>query len=227
MAKQSESASVDVEQSLTRLEQYFEENRRNITIVAGAIFVLVAGYFAYTRLYLAPLEAEAQTEIYHAQELFQKDSLQAALNGKDGHLGFLDIAADYSATKAGNLANYYAGISYLKLGEFENAIRLLDDFRTQDPLLSVLALTAIGDAFLELEQPEEALEYYEKASKASDNDFAVPYALQKAALTAELLGDYEAALKHYRRIERDFADSQQGADIAKYIARAEAAQGAS
>lgn len=221
-SQQEEEVLIDVQESISKAEKFFEDNKKSISIVAGAIFVIAAGVLAYLKLYKEPLEKEAQIEIYYAQQLFQKDSLEAAVNGINGHLGFLDIAADYSGTKAGNLANYYAGVSYLNLGEYENAIKLLDEFSTSDPILSAETKGAIGDAFMELEQMEEALEYYAKAVRASENSFVIPFYLQKAGITAELLGDYDDALDYFKEIKAKYANSKQGADIDKYIARIEA-----
>jgi tetratricopeptide (TPR) repeat protein len=222
--KNKEELLVDVESSLTGLERYFEENKNAITGVAVAIFVVVAGYFAYTNLYQKPLEQEAKEEIFYAERLFQKDSFQQAIEGYQGHLGFLDVAADYSSTAAGNMANYYAGISYLQLGQYENAIRLLDEFSTTDPILSAQAKGAIGDAFMELKQPEEALDYYRKAAKVSSNSYVVPFYLFKAGLVAEMQDDPATAVDFYQRIKQEFPDSKQAADIEKYIAHAEAKQ---
>lgn len=219
--KQEDEVLVNVESQLTGLERFFEENRNMILGIGLAIFGAVAVYFAYTNLYKAPLEQEAQEEIFYAEALFQKDSLKEAVEGHKGHLGFLDIAADYSSTKAGNMANYYAGISYLQLGEFENAIKLLDEFSTNDPILSAEAKGAMGDAFLELGQPKEALDYYTQAGKVSTNSYIVPFYLLKAGLVAEMEGDYAVALKHFENIKKNYPKSKQAADIDKYIARAE------
>jgi tetratricopeptide (TPR) repeat protein len=153
-----------------------------------------------------------------AQKYFEQDSLQLALNGDGPNLGFLDIADEYSSTKAGNLANYYAGVCYLNLGQFENAITYLDQFSGDDEIISVVAKGAIGDAFLELNQPEEALEYYSKAAGMNDNDFVIPIYLMKAAQTAEILGDYNKALSFYKRIKSDFPESREASDIDKQIA---------
>lgn len=218
-SKQEEELLVDVGSSLSQAERFFEENKQRITIIAVALLVLVGGYFGYTQLYLKPLEKEAQNKLAAAQRAFSSDSLRLATEGNAAQMGFLDIASDYSATKAGNLANYYAGISYLHLGEYENAVRLLDEFDSDDPILSVLAKGAIGDAFLELDQPEDALEYYEAAAEASDNNFVVPFYLKKAGITAELETDYEESLAFFRRIKKDFPESKQAADVDKYIGR--------
>jgi tetratricopeptide (TPR) repeat protein len=227
MAKQKknkgeEEVLVDVTQTLSGAEKFFEENRKSITVIFVALFVIVGGYFAYLYLYQQPREAEAQQEIFWAQQYFEQDSLNLALRGDGEHYGFLDIADEYSGTKAGNLANYYAGVCYLNQGDYEKAIALLDEFDSNDPILSVIAEGAIGDAFLELEQPKEALEYYKRAVSGESNNFIVPFYLMKAGMLAESNGDHKAALNFYQRIQHDFPDSQEATNIEKYIARVEA-----
>lgn len=208
----------NVETSLTRAELFIENNRNPLLIAAGVILVVALGLYGYKKFFSDPLELEAQQEMFMAQKFFEQDSLNLALNGQGATMGFIDIAEEYSSTKAGNLANYYAGICYLNLGDFENAIAYLDDFSSSDKVLSVIAKGAIGDAFLELNQPKEALEYYSKAADASNNEFAVPIYLNKAAKTAELINDYAAALKFYKQIKADFPDSQEANDVDKNIA---------
>lgn len=219
---QEEEVLVDVTQSISKVEKFFEDNRQSISIAAVAIFAVVAGYIGYVKFYQEPRENEAQEMIYHAQHWYEVDSFSQAVNGMGDKLGFLDIAADYSGTNAGNMANYYAGISYLRMGEYENAIRLLDEFHTDEPIFSVIAKGSIGDAFMELNQKEEALEYYEDATTINSNDFVVPFYLLKAGLTAELLGENEQALEFFQRIKKEFPDSRQGLDIDRYIGRIEA-----
>lgn len=220
--KQEDEVLIDVTQSISSVEKFFEENGKVLSALAIGIFVGVAAYVGYLKLYQEPREMEAQNEIYHAQQLFEADSLKEAVDGFAGHAGFLSIAADYSGTKAGEMANYYAGISYLRLGQYENAIRLLDDFSTNDPILSVIAEGSIGDAFLELGQSAEALDYYEKACAINTNDFVVPFYLLKAGMLAEQMDKNKEASEFYGRIKSDFADSRQATDIDRYIARVNA-----
>lgn len=211
----------NVEQSLTKAEVFFEENRNPLLIGVGVILGLVLVYYGYVKMIAEPQEAEAQQEIFMAQKFFEQDSLNLALNGNGTNLGFLDIADEYSSTKAGNLANYYAGVCYLNLGQFENAIEYLDQFSSSDKVLSVVSKGAIGDAFLELDQPEEALEYYTKATRVNDNEFVVPIYLLKAAKTAELMNDYKKALEFYTSLKSDFPESPEAKDIDKNISFAE------
>ena len=156
-----------------------------------------------------------------AQLYFQKDSFNLALNGDGQYAGFLDIAEEYSSTSIGNLANYYAGLCYLHTDDYENAIEYLEDFSSDDIILSSLALGCIGDAYMELGDQDKALDYYEDAAKNSDNDFTTPRFLMKQATVHELQENYDAALELYNIINDDFRDSREGQNVAKYIARAE------
>ena len=46
---------------------------------------------------------------------------------------------------------------------YQEAISYLEEFSSDDAVLGALAKGAIGDAFSQLNQQEDALEYYEKA----------------------------------------------------------------
>jgi len=219
---QTTEALQNVENTLSQAEVFIEKNRNPILIGFGVVIGLVLVYYGYIKYFQEPLEAEAQQEIFMAQKFFEEDSLKLALNGRGENLGFIDVADEYSSTKAGNLANYYAGICYLNLGQFENAIEYLDKFKSDDQILSVIAKGAIGDAFLELNQAEDALDYYKKAADQNKNSFATPIYLMRAAQTAELLNDYKSALSFYNRLKKDYPKSDEARDIEKNIAYAEA-----
>lgn len=221
--QQDEEVLVDVGQSLSRVERFLEENRKSITVIAVGLFVIVGGYFAYLYLYQQPREEKAQQEIAMAQQYFEQDSLNLALQGDGQYYGFEEIADKFSGTKAGNLANYYAGISYLNMGEYKSAIEHLDEFESDDPVLSVIATGSIGDAFAELGQMKEALEYYDRAVSGEENTYIVPFYLMKAGLAAEALGDHAEAVEFYNRIKKDFPDSPQASGIERSIASAETA----
>lgn len=220
--KQDEDVLVDVTDKLSRFERWVDQNKHIVTIVTGAVVLLVGGYFAYQQFYLKPLEKEAQKEFYRAQLYFENDSLQLAIRGDGQNLGALDIASEYGATETGNLANYYAGVAYLNAGEFENAIALLDEYKSDDPVLKVIATGAIGDAFMELDQPEDALGYYRKAVNSSKANFITPFFLKKAGIAAELNQEYDDALHFYERIKKEFPESLQASGIDTYIAYARA-----
>ena len=212
-----------IEESLTKAEMYVEENKNNLMSIVLAIVIGFSGFFAYDRFYVQPKENNAATEMYNAESNFGQSKFQEALDGDEQFAGFLEIIDSYGGTKAANLAEYYAGICYLRLGDAESAIEHLDNFSSDDEILAPLAKAAIGDAFSELGQNEEALSYYVKAAELRTNDFTTPIFLMKAGNAAYTLGDYDNALELYTRIKNEFESSKEGQKIDKYIARVTAA----
>jgi tetratricopeptide (TPR) repeat protein len=223
MAKKTDKTEeriVAVEEAFSKTEQFIEKNQKIILIVIGAIIVVVLGYFGFKRIYLAPREKEAQSQMFMAEKYFEMDSITKALNGDGNYLGFLAIIDDYKFTKSANLSHYYAGICYLKKGEFRNAIDQLDKFSSGDELVGPMALGATGDAYMELNNTDEAIDYYMKAANKRKNDLTTPMFLMKAGMAYELEGKNDLALKSYTRIKNDFARTNEGRDIDKYMARA-------
>ncbi len=214
---------VDVEEVYSKTEEFVENNKKSLSIIVTAIVALVGLYLAYSNFYQAPRETEAKSNMYAAEQFFAKDSFNLAING-DGvnYYGFLDIIENYSGTKAANLAHYYVGVSYLRLGNYEEAIDYLKQFDGEDIIVSTMAIGLIGDAYSELGNDEQALEYYEKALKHNANKFTTPYFLMKAAATAERLGKYQDAFENYTTIQKEYPESTEAREIEKYIERAKA-----
>jgi tetratricopeptide (TPR) repeat protein len=218
---QTEERIVAVEEALTKTERFIEEHQRLLGVVVGAIALIVLGYFAFQRYYLQPRETEAGAQMFMAEKYFEMDSLTLALNGDGNYPGFLEIIDDYGMTRAANLAKYYAGISYLKQGDYNEALDYLKSFSKKDLLVSVMAVNAIGDCYMEMEDPGRAAKEYEKAARMNPNDLTSPQFLLKAGWAWEFAGDYANAIKAYEQIKYDFPKSQESRDIEKFIARAE------
>lgn len=208
----------NVEETLTRTEQYLEENYKPLLIGLGVIVVLV-GLFWLGRLYLNRRNDEAQVQMYQAQKYLEADSLKLALNGDGNYLGFVDIAKDYKWTNAGNLARYSAGICYLHLGNFNEAIDYLSKYSKKDKVLGSLAIGATGDAYVELGDDEKGISKYLEAADFAGNSFNTPLFLMKAAELYELKSNYDEALKLYQRVKDEYPESTEGSTIDKYIAR--------
>jgi tetratricopeptide (TPR) repeat protein len=157
--------------------------------------------------------------MFMAERYFEIDSLNLALNGDGMYPGFLEIIDDYGMTKGANLSKYYAGVSYLKLGKFEEAIDHLKSFKGKDQVLGPMAKGALGDAYLELDQPAKAAGAYLEAAELEENEFTSPLFLMKAGWTYEILKDYKKALEIYEQIKFKFPTSNEAREIDKYIAR--------
>lgn len=224
MAKQNnqeEELLVDVEEVYGKTETFIEENKNEIISVVVGIVVVIGGYFAYSNFVAAPNEKEAKEMMFMAEQYFQQDSLNKAIYGDGVNMGFLEIEDNYGSTKAGNLANYYLGIAYLRSGQYESAISSLQDFSSNDVMLSAIALGAQGDAYMELGDKSKAASFYSKAAKANANEFTSPIYLMKAGMAYEAIGEYKDALSAYQSIKKEYSTTQEGADVQKYIARVE------
>ena len=217
----TEDQFAQIEETLTRTEQFIEENQKSLMTIVGAIVGIVALFSVYQNFYIEPMEKEAQAEMYMAELYFQKDSFNLALNGDGQYLGFLDIANDYSSTNVGQLANYYAGLSYLHTADYDNAIEYLGDFSSDDIILSSLALGCIGDAYMELGDTDAALDAYADAVNNSANDFTAPRYMMKQAMIYTSIGDNNKALDLFKAIQSDYKTSREANGIEKYIARVE------
>lgn len=231
------SATAEVFKSLdegaSRTEAWVEKNQKYILGVVGVVAVCVLGFLAYQNFVVAPSQKEATNEMYQAQSSYDlainattaKDSLfNLALNGAGGKYGFIDIADKYSGTDAGNLANFYAGMSYLNTKKYQEAINYLDKYDGGDAITGPIAKGAIGDAFVQLSQEEEALKYYVEAATANKNEVTTPRFLLKAGITALNLGKGTEALKHFNQIVKDYETSTEAAKAKLYKGQAEAMQ---
>jgi tetratricopeptide (TPR) repeat protein len=157
--------------------------------------------------------------MFQAEKYLEMDSLKLALNGDGNYLGFLDIAREYKFTHSGNLAKYSAGICYLHLGNFNEAINFLNKYSKKDKVIASLAIGATGDAYVELGNLEKGISKYIEAADYAKNSFNTPLFLMKAGEIYELTGKFPEALKLYQRIEIQYPESTEGTTIAKYIAR--------
>ncbi|MFO7940196.1 MAG: tetratricopeptide repeat protein [Bacteroidales bacterium] len=227
MSKKNSTPSHDqfeaVESALSRTEQLIEDNSKTLTIVVVAIILVFGAVWGY-RQYKKPIERDAQAQLFMAEQYFAKDSFNLALNGDGNNLGFLDIIEDYGITKAANLAEYYAGISYLHMENYQEAIAHLENFDSDDKMLHPIALGSMGDAHVELKELDKGLRFYEKAIDASDNEFTAPIYLMKSALVYEQQANYEKALELYEKIRDKYPESAEAEDIEKHIGRAQALQ---
>ncbi len=208
-----------IEVTLSKSEQFIENNSKKLTIGLAIVLGIVGLFVAYQKWYVAPLEEEAHKEMFVAEQYFAKDSFQLAVDGDGEYSGFTKIAADFGSTKSGNLANYYAGISYVKLKNYDKAIQYLSDFSSSDKMLSNIAKGNIGDAYAQKGEMEKAAEYYAKAANGDANEFTAPIYFMKLGKVQESLSNWKAALDAYSKIKTNYSKTTEGRSIDKYITR--------
>jgi tetratricopeptide (TPR) repeat protein len=214
---QQKDAEEKVETVLGSTEQFLEKYKFYLIYGVGAILLVTVIYFGYKQLYLAPLQEEAQGQMYVAEQYFRMDSLSLALHGDGNNLGFLQIIDEYG-NKAGDVVYLYAGLCQYHLGDYEDAIDNLKKFDVGDDILTARALCCIGDAYVALEDYPAAIDYFLKAANYRDNAYSAKYLL-RAGQVYEALNKPADALGIYHRIKNDYGQTAEGLEADKYIGR--------
>ena len=205
-------------EQLTRSEQFLEDHKNLVIGIAGAIALIVAGFFGW-KYYQDSRNTEAQNMMFQAIHYFESDSLDLALDGDGSNLGFSAIVQEYAGTEAANLANYYAGVSYLKKGQYRPAQLFLEDFSSDDLLVQTRAYDLLGDIHMQQDQYAEALDYYKRAARHKPTKEFSPVYWMKAALAAEKAGNTSEAVEAYETVISDYPESDQVNDAKKFKAR--------
>jgi tetratricopeptide (TPR) repeat protein len=219
--KQSDRNLEGIEQALTRSEQFIEDNQKILTYVLGGLIVILLIIIGGNRYYLKPLNEEAASEMFYAERFFENDSFNLALNGYGTYPGFLNIMDDYKITKSARIARYYAGICYHQLGDYEEALRYLGKFKTDDLLVGAAKYSTMGDAYVELGDLDKAAATYRSGIDKFENDFSSPIMLKKLGIVYEELNELHKALEVYKDIENRYPETPEGREILKYIGRVE------
>ena len=201
---------------------FVQENQKSLLFIAAAIVVMVIGYIAYLKLYLAPREVSAANQFYVAQDFWAKKDWDKAIKGDAGYPGLEKIISDYSNTKVANLAYFYLGTAYLNKGEYRKAIDNLNSYRGDDAMVAAEALGSVGDAYVELKDFDKAETYFKKAADKAKNKFLTPLYLKKLGLVYEAKNDNKSAADSYKKIKTDYPESAEAQNIDEYIARCEA-----
>ena len=213
----------DINNAVIETENFVEKNLNTILTVVGVVVLLVVGYILLNNYYFQPREVKAQNDLYQEEMYFAQDSFAIALNGDDiNYGGFLEIIDEYGRTKAGNLAKAYAGISYYKLGDYEQAVNYLSKFDSDDKMAAPAIVGLIGDCYTEMGDVEKGIKYYLKAGKEK-NGVLSPIFLRKAGISYESLGQYDKAIDIYNEIKKDYStesNNQVVIEIDSYIEHA-------
>ena len=213
----SHNVEVDV---VERARGFWDKYKKPIIGVSAAVILIVGGWLVYKKLVKEPEELRASEAMFKAEEYFRADSMKLALLGDGQNKGFVYIAKNFGGTKAGNLAHFYAGVCYLKTGDFKNAVEYLDDFNTSSKQIQMLAYGKLGDAYSELNKKQEAVDNYKKAANHfKEDEFNSSEFLFRAGLLLETMGKNSEALEIYKDLKQRYPKTEKGYSADKYIYR--------
>ena len=212
MAKNKINAAPVEEQQVAKTEAFFEKNKKALIGGLVAVVVIIAGIILFNTYYLTPRANEASTELAKSQQLFDEQQYDKAL------AGFQKVAADYSSTDAGNLAQLYVGICQANLGKWQEAVNALEQFSGKgDQMISPAAEGALGNAYANLNQLDKAVEHLKKAAKLADNNTLSPVFLIQAGEILESQDKKGDAVELYQQVKEKYQNSMQYQSIDKYI----------
>ncbi len=210
----------EMNDTLLKMQGFWQKFQKPVLIIVAAVVIIGGGWYGYNEYIQKPKEEKASDIMFNAQKYFSMDSSNLVLNGDGQNKGVLYVINNFGGTKAANLAKYYAGVSYLKLGDFNNAVKFLKDFSTDAKQIQLMAYGCLGDAYSELNKKDEAVENYKKAAATFEKDEAnsAEY-LFRAALLLETSGKTKEALDLYKDIKEKFPKTEKGFQADKYIYR--------
>ncbi|MFA7600362.1 MAG: tetratricopeptide repeat protein [Bacteroidales bacterium] len=220
-----ERTIIQVDTLIERIEKFYETYKKQINIISTVTLVIIAAIVLFFVWYMPKQQLKAEVAIYKAEQYFAADSLTLALNGDGMYEGLLDVIDNYGLTKTAKRARFMAGISYLKIGDFDNAIRYLKKVKSKDKFISVQSLASIGDAYVEKNDFKNGLKYYKKAIKKNPNELITPIYILRAAQLCEMDNQWEEAASLYERIQKEYPNSNEAADIEKRLEYVKAKQG--
>lgn len=213
---------IDVAEVTQDAQSWFDKYKRPLLIGAGALILFIGGSVWY-KSNVASNQKKAVAAMWHAEQMFERDSFASALNNPGGGFeGFQGIASKYGNTPAGNLAKYYSGICYMNLGKFDEAIENLKDFSPAGEVTPTMKYGTLADAYSEKKDFSNALKYYKEASNSGGIEDLKAFYLKRYGMLSEIQNNTGDALSAYKEIKEKYAQTQEARDIEKYIARAEA-----
>ncbi|MBR2291164.1 MAG: tetratricopeptide repeat protein [Prevotella sp.] len=217
----NQQAAPVAEQTISQSEAFFLKYKKAIIAAVIAIVVIIAGVVLYQTYVSGPNEQKASTTLAKGQEYFLSGDYQKALNGDSvSFKGFLNVAKEFSSTKAGNLANLYAGLCYANLDKWQEAADYLEKFDgADDAMVSPAAIGALGNAYAHLNQLDKAVSNLKKAAEKADNNSLSPTFLIQAGEILESQGKKAEALKLYQQVKDKYFNSMQYQTIDAYIER--------
>ncbi len=205
-----------IDQPISKIEEALQKKENQKMIIYGIIAIILFVAIIFGWRWMSQRNNEnAQNEIWKSELLFDQGQYEQALEG------FEAVIEEYGSTRAGNTAKAYAGLCSKNLGNYEDAIKFLQDFDGNDNVIAPAILSALGDCYVDKENPDysKAAQTFEQAAKAANNAQYSPLFLRKAGLAYEAAGDQKNALKAYQNIKDNWAETSIAQSIDKYIER--------
>ena len=175
---------------------WLKENKQSFLLFVGIVLaVLIVGisataiyehrqeqaqaaFGAAMETYLTPIAQPGET-----QQLGMKTYASAAARASDANPKFLQVADQYGMTSAGKNSEYFAGLTYMEMGQAANAQKTLQHVAEHgDRNVSSLAKMSLASLALQQGRGSDAVQIYQQL--AVHPTTTVPASQAKLALAA-------------------------------------------
>ena len=223
-----------IQQTLTETSSWLVRNLSYIfAIVAIVLVTILVGYLWQT--YQQSVEAELQTKFsdalakYHAsvteaEDIQSQDQANpeasqvpspkyefatAKERSEQALSAFSELSEDYSGMRLGVLSQYYVGLTLIDQDKLEEAKTVLSSLVAESEFadISNLARNALVQVAVSENDDKEAIRLLKEILEEPSPNFPQQMILMRLAQNQETTGDYEAALRNYKRISAEYAGS--------------------
>lgn len=214
--KQETRTSIDeLNESLSGLEQRVEQNKKSVIWYAVALLVVIGLGLGY---YYGKKSAKED-----AGEMIGKADIELMQGNDSVALAqYQAVAAEYSNGVA-NRANLNAAILLYQKGNYEEALKAVENYDVEEELVGAASQSLKGDCLVNLKKYDEAVVAYDEAiSVANGNELYAPVFMMKKATVLNAQQKYSEAAAIYQNIKDNYSKyvNAYRVNIDKYIDRA-------
>ncbi len=207
---------------VSKTEQFIEKNQKVIIGIVAAIIVVVLAIFGLKKFVFEPRNQKANEAIFVAEQFLAQGDFKSALYGDSTStdrygVGLLQVIDKYGSTKAGKHAKYEAAICFLRLGQYQDALKYAGKYNGKDQLTPVINEMIKGDAEVEQGNNDAAIKHYTKAAKMDDNPITAPFALFKAGVVYLMIEQNAKAAECFQTIKNDYPESSLSTEMDSFI----------
>ena len=221
--KQNQSARTtleEVNESLTTAAQRIEDNKKyiNWALIAIALIALIAGGYMYLH----------NKNIAEAREEIGKADISLLQGNQDEALKAYEKVADEFGNKTGARAHLNAAILLYQKGEYDKAVKHLENYDPDGTLVAPACKSLLGDCYVNLKKLDKAMSAYDQAiSMANGNELYAPAFMIKKATVLHEQKKYAEEAAIYQEIKDKYMlyAQQYRFDVDKYLERANALAG--
>lgn len=202
---------------LTSMTAKVQDNKKLISIVSLIVVAIVAIILAYVYFFRGP-------GINKANDAIGAADLALAQGNDSVALAQYTQVADKYGFEAGNRAHLQAAILLYEKGEYDKAIKYLNDYSPAEDIIGAAAYSLKGDCYVNTDKLDEAVKCFKDAIKQSnDNPAYTPFFMMKLARVYAAQNNHAEEAKIYKEILEKYPTygSSNQIDIEKLLDRAE------